>query len=142
MIAAYFSGTKVKWILNNVEGARAAAESLWRAVAATTNVSPRAFAIAAVNLMDEGLLRKAYDIVGTQRERRTVGLRLGRALLRRKETAEEGARRIRGVVRDSPDAEGALDAFLAIAEAELAAERWKSAADVYAEAAEIWPDAA
>ena len=36
----------------------------------------------------------------------------------------------------------AIDAFLAIAEADLAAGRWKSAADVYAEAAEIWPKAA
>ena len=123
-------------------GARAAAESLWRAVAATTNVSARALAVAAGNLMDAGLLRKAYASVGTLRERRAVGLRLGRALLRDKKTAEEGAKLVRAVVRDSPDAEGALDAFLAIADAEFAAERWKAAADVYSEASEIWPDAA
>jgi len=122
-------------------GARAAAESLWRAVAATTNAPARAYALAAVNLMDAGLLRKAYAVVGTLREKRMVGLRLGRALLRDRETAEEGVRLIRAVVRDSPDADGALDAFLAIADAELAAERWKSAAEVYSEAAEIWPDA-
>ena len=123
-------------------GARAAAESIWRAVAATTNVPARAFSLAAVNLMDAGLLRKAYANVGTVREKRLVGLRLGRALLRDRETAAEGARLVRAVVRDSPDADGALDAFLAIADAELAAERWKSAAEVYSEAAEIWPDAA
>ena len=123
-------------------GANAAAEAIWRAVAATTNAPARAFALAAVNLMDTNLLKRAYADVGTLREKRVVGLRLGRALLRERETAEEGAKLVRAVVRDSPDAEGALDAFLAIADAELAAERWKSAAEVYAEAAEIWPDAA
>ena len=123
-------------------GAHAAAESLWRAVAATTNAPVRAFALAAVNLMDAKLLRKAYADVDTLREKRVVGLRLGRALLRDKETAEEGAKLVRAVVRDSPDADGALDAFLAIADAELAAGRWKTAAEVYAEAVEIWPDAA
>ena len=123
-------------------GARAAAESIWRAVAATTNAPMRAFALAAVNLMDVPLLRRAYAEVGTLREKRTVGLRLGRALLRDKETAAEGARLIRAVVRDSPDAEGAEEAFLAIADSELAAGRWKSAADMFAETVEIWPGAA
>ena len=123
-------------------GAQSAAESLWRTVAATTNVPVRAFAMAAVNLMDAELLKKAYASVGTLREKRIVGLRLGRALLRDRETTEEGARLVRAVVRDSPDVDGALDAFLEIADAELAAERWKSAAEVYSEAAEIWPDAA
>ena len=123
-------------------GARAAAEAIWRDVAATTNAPARALAAAAVNLMDADLLRRAYASVGTLREKRAVGLRLGRALLRERATAEEGAKLVRAVVRDSPDAEGALDAFLAIAESELDAEKWKSAAEVYAEAAEIWPDAA
>ena len=123
-------------------GARTTAESLWRSVAASTNASTRAFALAAVNLMDVGLLRRAYADVRTIREKRVVGLRLGQALLRDKKTAAEGAKLVRAVVSDSPDAEGALDAFLAIADAELAAGRWKLAADVYAEAAEIWPDAA
>ena len=123
-------------------GARTTAESLWRSVAAETNAPVRAFALAAVNLMDVGLLRKAYASVRTVREKRAVGLRLGQALLRDKKTAEEGTRLVRAVVRDSPDAEGALDAFLAIADAELAAGRWKPAAEVYSEAAEIWPDAA
>lgn len=123
-------------------GARTTAESLWRSVAASTNASVRAFALAAVNLMDVGLLRRAYASVRTVREKRTVGLRLGQALLRDKKTAEEGARLVRAVVHDSPDAEGALDAFLSIADAELAAGRWKLAAEVYAEASEIWPDAA
>ena len=123
-------------------GDRAAAEAIWRDVAAATNAPTRAFALAAVNLMDVPLLRRAYKKVGTIRERRTVGLRLGRALLRDRKTADEGARLVRSVVRDSPDADGAEEAFLAIADSELAAEHWKAAADVFAEAVEIWPGAA
>ena len=123
-------------------GARSAAEAIWRTVAATTNAPVRAFALAAVNLMDVPLLRRAYAEVGTLRERHFVGLRLGRALLRDKETEAEGARLIRAVVRDSPDAEGAEEAFIAIADSELTAGRWKSALDIFTEAIEIWPDAA
>lgn len=123
-------------------GAKAAAESIWRTVAAATNAPVRAFALAAVNLMDVSLLRRAYAEVGTLRERHTVGLRLGCALLRGRDTAAEGARLIRAVVRDSPDADGAKDAFLAIADSELAAGHWRAASDIFAEAIEIWPDAA
>ncbi len=122
-------------------GSRAAAEVLWRAVASATNAPTRAFAIAAVNLMDAALLRRAYADARTLREKRIIGLRLGRALMRGKDTVAEGMKLVRAVVRDSPDADGAQEAFLAMADVELEAERWKSAADIYTEAVEIWPEA-
>jgi tetratricopeptide (TPR) repeat protein len=123
-------------------GDRNAAERLWRAITDDTNSTRRAFAAAAANLMDATLLRRAYNSAMSLHERLSCALTLGQALLKSNETAEEGATLVRSAVRDSPDIEGAIDAFLAIAEADLAAGRWKSAADVYAEAAEIWPKAA
>ena len=123
-------------------GDRAGAAAIWRGIASATNASPRAFALAAANLMDTNLLKRAYSEARTVRDRRSLGLRLGRALLRERPTQAEGAKLVRAVVRDSPDAEGAMDAFLAIADACFASSRWKDAAAVYDEAVEIWPEAA
>lgn len=122
-------------------GDRSAAETIWRAITSDTNATRRAFAAAAANLMDATLLRQAYKSAMSLHERLSCALKLGQALLKTKDTADEGAHLVREAVRDSPDIDGAIDAFLAIAEADLAAGRWKNAADVYAEAVEIWPKA-
>lgn len=120
----------------------AGAEALWRAVAGQTNVSARALAVAASNLMDPALLRRAQGLAVSADARRELSLRLGQALLTRAETQAEGAALIRAVVRDAPDTAGAREAFLSVADAEVAAANWKTAQTLYAEAIEIWPDVA
>lgn len=123
-------------------GDAAGAQTLWRTVCAQTNVSPRAFAVAAANLMDPELLRRALSAADAATARRALTLRLGQALLAASGTAAEGAALIRAVVKDAPDTPGARDAFLSVADATLAAEQWQAAQALYAEAVEIWPDAA
>ena len=107
-----------------------------------TNVGLRVFAVASANLMDAALLRRAYAEVQDLSLRRTTGLRLGMALLRDRQTVEEGKSLIRSIVKDAPDVRGSREAFLAIADPEIAAENWTAAADVYHEAIETWPDVA
>ena len=123
------------------EGKSDAANAIWRGLCAQTNVPPRAFATSAANLMDSELLRRALKVAPTASGRRDLSLRLGRVLLKNVATASEGAALVRAVVRDSPDAEGALDAFLEVADAELAAKNWQKAKDLYSEATETWPEA-
>jgi len=124
------------------KGDRTGAAAVWRNVVAVTNVGERALAVASVNLMEAEPLRRALAEVRTLSLRRMVGLRLGMALLRDPKTAEEGERLIRKIVGDSPDAEGAKEAFLAVADAQVASGRWQQAMQSYREAVEIWPDAA
>ena len=121
-------------------GKRKEAVAIWRGIAARTNVSERALVLASANAMDRELLERAYTNVSSVAGRRTVGLRLGILRVRSPETAEAGERLIRAIVKDSPDASGAREAFRAIAEAHLAGQRWKEAVETYHEAAEIWPD--
>ena len=121
------------------DGVRAA--EIWRAVVAVTNVGERAFALASMGLMDPVLLRKAYANTRSVSLRRRVGLRLGVVMLRDGKTAAEGERLVRALVKDSPDADGAKEAFLALAEAKLDAGLWKESFEAYREAVEIWPDA-
>lgn len=122
-------------------GDAAGAKALWRAVCSQTNVPPRAFAVAAANLMDPDLLRRALSEADSAKARRALTLRLGLALLAQPESAAEGAALIRSAVRDAPDTPGARDALLAVADAELTAARWQEAYTLYVEATEIWPDA-
>ena len=124
------------------DGKRDQANGIWREVVAQTNVGTRVLALAAANLMDAALLRRAYAEVDDLGLRRMAGLRLGMVLLREAATAEEGAGLIRAIAKDAPDASGAREAFLAIADNEIAAERWAAAADIYREAIETWPDVA
>ena len=124
------------------DGKRDQANGIWREVVAQTNVGKRVLAFAAANLMDAALLRRAYAEVDDLGLRRMAGLRLGTALLRETATAEEGAGLIRAIAKDAPDADGAREAFLAIADHEIASERWAAAADIYREAIETWPDVA
>ena len=123
-------------------GKRTEAELIWRATAAKTNASPRAFAFASANLMDAELLRRAYETVDSASLRRMVGLRLGTVLLRDAKTAEEGEKLVRKIVKDSPDADGAREAMLAVADQLLSGGQWKPAYDAFHEAIEIWPDVA
>ena len=123
-------------------GDKAAADEIWREVAAATNASERALALASANLMDAALLRTALSRARTAATRRLVGLRLGLVLLRDEASVKEGERLVRAVVKDSPDAPGAKEAFLALADAKLSASLWKEAVDAYREAVDIWPDAA
>ena len=119
-----------------------AAKSLWRSVVSMTNVGERAFAVASANLGDIVCLRKAYETVLSLDIRRMVGLKLGSELVRDPDTSKEGETLIRRIVKDCPDAEGACDAFIALAESSAASSRLQQAADDYRDAIEIWPDAA
>jgi tetratricopeptide (TPR) repeat protein len=123
-------------------GDRRGAERLWREVISMTNASERAFTLASVNLGDVDAMRRAYSSARTDSMKRLAGLRLGTALLKSGASADEGARMILAVVKDAPDAPGAREAFLAIADACLAAERWADASRFYHEAIETWPEAA
>ena len=118
------------------------AHGIWREIVATTNVGKRAFAIASANLMDAELLRRAYAEVDDLTLRRMTGLRLGAALLKEPATAEEGRKLVRAIVQDAPDVPGSKEAFLLIADREIAFEHWSAAADIYREALETWPDVA
>ena len=123
-------------------GKRDQANGIWREIVSQTNVGMRIFAVASANLMDAALLRRAYTEVQDLSLRRTTGLRLGMALLRDQKTVEEGKGLIRSIVKDAPDARGSREAFLAIADSEMAAENWTAAAGVYHAAIETWPDVA
>lgn len=123
-------------------GDHAGAQELWRAVCARTNVSARAFAAAAANLQDPELLRRAQREATSAALRRALSLRLGVALLGSPSTAAEGAALVCAVAKDAPDTPGARDAFVRVADAALAAGNWENARRHYAEAIEIWPDAA
>ena len=120
----------------------AGARKLWSEVIAMTNALERAFTTAAVNLGDVDLLRTAYGRATRLAWKRLTGLRLGVALVREQKTFAEGERIIRTIVKDSPDAVGAQEAYLSLAEAILAASDFQKAADAYRETIEIWPDAA
>jgi len=124
------------------EGRRDEAEKAWREVVALSNVNERAFALASANLGDAKLLRTAHERATDRGLKTFTGLRLGRALVQDPATEAEGARLIRAIVRDTPDADGAREAFLALAAADVAAGRWKEASQAYHDATETWPDVA
>lgn len=123
-------------------GDRKGAEAVWRDVCAMTNAPAAAFAAAAANLGDAALLRRALMSAADAQSRNSLSVRLGVALLADPATAAEGAELVRSVTRKSPDVLGGREAFLAVADAALAASRWEEARSLYAEAAETWPDAA
>lgn len=123
-------------------GRRAEAEKLWREVVAMTNTGERAYAVAGANLGDEEALRLSFANASRVSVKRLAGLRLGRLLLKKNSTRSEGEKLIRAVVKDAPDGEGAMEAFIAVGEAEMASGRWKEAFDVYRETVETWPDSA
>jgi len=121
-------------------GNRKDAQALWRNVVAVSNLNDRALSRASASLMDEKLLRKAADSVRSVSLRRMVSLRLGVLLLKDAKRAAEGERIIRAVVKDSPDADGAGAAFLAMADAALGRGEFEDAIKIAVEATDIWPD--
>ena len=123
-------------------GDSTSAAMIWREIAEGTNVSERAMVVACANLMDAELLRKAYAQVKSLNRRRLIGLRLGVSLMDDPKTAVEGERLVRTVVKDSPDAEGAKEAFLKVADGKLSSGNWQEADSMFREAVEVWPDAA
>lgn len=123
-------------------GSRREAERLWAEIAADTNASERAAVIAAVNLGDPALIRRAYGFARSTDLRRLAGLKLGMLLIGEEETFDEGARMIRSLAKDAPDAEGAEAAFLALAERYLDRGRNAEAAEAYRDAVDIWPETA
>ena len=123
-------------------GDRIRAERLWRTVVASTNAGARALVVAAANLNDPAALRRALDAAPTAPLRTLASVRLGMALARDPKTAAEGEKIVRAVVRESPDAPDAQDAFIALGRAKAAAGQWKEAAAIWADAIEIWPSAA
>ena len=123
-------------------GDAAAARKLWGEVVALTNVGERALTVAAANLGEAEPLRRAYATVRAPALKRLAGLRYGMSLISGAKTFAEGSRIIRAIVKDSPDSPGAKEAFVALAEADLAAARWKDAAATYHELVETWPESA
>lgn len=119
-----------------------AARRLWADVVASSNASERALTVAAVNLGELEPLRKAYATVRMPAYKRLAGLRYGIALLKDAKTVSEGTRIVRAIVKDAPDAPGAQEASIALAEAALSSERWQDAATAYHEVVETWPDSA
>ena len=118
------------------------ARTLWREVVAATNVGTCAFALASVNLADTNLLSMALSKTLPTELRRTVALRLGETLLRDAATREKGEQTIRAVVAESPDVDGACEAFVALASARLSAKDFSGALEALTESCEIWPKAA
>lgn len=124
-------------------GDKPGAEEIWRAVAARgTNASERAFAAASVCLGDERLLRTAFERSLSSEAKRSTGYALGRLLLAKPDTLDEGAAIVRSLVRAAPDAPGARDGMSAIADACLDGGRYAEAVAAYRETFETWPDAA
>ena len=118
------------------------ATAIWRELVSLTNLTDRALARIGIGLMDVQVLRRAYLAPRLPVAlRRRTGLCLGRALLKTSSTVAEGVKLIRAIVDDSPDAEGAREAFWAMIELELASARWTSAESLLRELAEIWPEA-
>ena len=121
-------------------GDRAGAIELWRRIVADTNVTDFAYASAALGLGDEATLTNAFARAPGMALTRRVGLRLGRKWIAEKDKFSEGERLIRRMVKDAPDGEDARASFVALGEAYLSAQEWKSASALIREAFEIWPD--
>jgi len=121
-------------------GAKDRAAALWRDVLAATNVDVAAGVAAAAGLGDVAALRMAADLAKGTPHTRAAGLNLARRLLADAATYEEGAAMVRPIVKDSPGAPGAKDAFLALADAALARKKYEDAAAFFREATEAWPE--
>jgi len=123
------------------DGKRDGAVRLWDEIAAGTNVSERALSVAAAGRGDAKALRELSTKARSGGVRQFSKIKLGALLVRNDETFAEGERHIRESVRDKPDAEGAREAFLLLADALLSRSEWANAERTYAAALEIWPDA-
>ncbi len=131
----------VAWA-KSMDGDMEGARDLWRRIVADANAPEDVVAAAATSLGDVETLRAAHARMVSASLKRAVGLRLGRELLADEATFEEGAKMIKALAKDSPDAVGARTAFLALADACLEKGRSAEAADLYRQALEAWPEAA
>ncbi len=118
------------------------ASAIWRRIVADPAAAEGAVAAAATSLGDIASLRAAHARMASAELKRSVGLRLGCALLATADTFDEGARLIRALAKDSPDADGACAAFLKLADATLKKGDGKEATDLYRKALEAWPETA
>jgi len=123
-------------------GDKKGAERIWKEVAVDTNATEKALATAAANLGDAELLRKAAENAKNAAIRDFALIRLGGLLIKTPETFEEGAGIIRKVARDEPDADGAREYAMTLADAYLSRESWDEAAETFGNILEIWPDTA
>ena len=123
-------------------GGKKDAEDIWRSVASSTNAPEQAVASAVSRLDDIDLLRNAYGAMKTAALRRSVGVRLGVALMHDRDSFDEGSKLVRSIVRDSPDTEGGRDAIMSLADGLIDRKAWASAVETYAEALETWPEIA
>jgi len=122
-------------------GKRDGAVCLWQEIAVDTNATERACAAAAVGRGDIKSLRTLSAKASSGVVRQFAKLNLGTLLVNDGKTFAEGEMLIRESVRDSPDAEGAQEAFLFLADALLSLGEWAKSERTYAEALKIWPDA-
>ena len=122
-------------------GDMAAAAETWRRVA-SGDAPERTRVAAAARLGDPAVLADVYSRLGSPDVKRACGFHLGVAMLKDPATFDEGAKMVSALVRDSPDADGARDVFLALAETRLDRGEWAAAAQTFAEALETWPDMA
>ena len=120
-------------------GEKKDAAAIWREIVASTKAADEAVAAAASKLGEVEPLRAAYAKMNLAALRRSVGIRLGIALVREKATFDEGSRLIQSIVRDAPDADGAKEGLMALADGLLDRKAWSAAADVYEEILETWP---
>lgn len=118
------------------------AAEIWREISSSTNISERIVAVASANLMDVDVLRAVRARIKSRSLYRLLGLRLGVALLAVPDRFLEGVRLVRLIVQDSPEAIGAREALLAVADSALGRSDWKLADKTYHDAIETWPDIA
>ena len=123
-------------------GARGMAEVIWRDLIASTNASDIAVADAAARLGDEQILEGVTPRLNSATAKRTAGLALARLQLAKADTFETGAKSIRALVCEAPDFPGAREMFLFLADAFISERDFKSAAQAFADALEMWPDCA
>jgi tetratricopeptide (TPR) repeat protein len=121
-------------------GAKERASALWREILATTNAGPAECVAAAAGLGDVESLRKALAAAEGTSYAREAQLNLARRLVKDDGTFAEGAAMIKSAVKESPGADGAKDAYLALADATLARKEYEDAAALFKEATESWPE--
>ena len=116
------------------------ARKIWREVIDSTNIHTRAYAVAAANLKD----RKALEFVcGSSPDpatRRMANCALGRVLIKSDDTYSQGAKMIVDSIKSAPDTEGAMRAFLDLAQVRFARGEHESAAASFREAIDTWPE--
>lgn len=123
-------------------GDRERAWKAWRAVLANDQADERAVAAAAAGLGDAATLQAVLPRLQHVALRLAVGLRLGRLLLAEERTFAEGERMVRTLAKESPDADGAKDAFLALADRLVQRGSSAEAVEAYQNALEAWPETA